>query len=412
MNIPRRASRSDLSVAVGTAVTVLALCLGLLSPGAARADYTTVWDSGPTTNRVDITLLGDGYTAAQLGTTYADHVDALVSHMFFAGQDPFPRYRNYFNVHRVDVASNQSGADIPHFLIFRDTALNGTYNYLGIAPRLLYINPALADAVIDSEITQSAAPFVPDIKLVPINDIYLGGAPFDYVTYSAANALGPELALRAIARTFAGLGSESTWTNDPYLGPEPLAPNLTLSPGGEKWAHWLGYNQPGIGVIGAYEGGASFETGIYRPSEDSKLRSLGMPFDAVSREQIILSIYDLVDPLDDWLPTGGVLGSDTELWVDPIDSDVIQVEWYVDNVLIPGASGETFTLDDWGFGPGTYEVTARAFDDTEWVLIDLDKLSQSVTWSVHVIPEPATLGLFCWGAALLGIAIRRRRAQR
>ena len=54
--------------------------------------------------------------------------------------DPFPRYHKFFNVHKIDVVSNQSGADNPFpDGIFRDTALNATYDTLGLA-RLLTIN--------------------------------------------------------------------------------------------------------------------------------------------------------------------------------------------------------------------------------------------------------------------------------
>ena len=83
-----------------------------------------------------------------------------------------------------------------------------------------------------------------------------------------------------------------------YSGSEPSSHNITTDPTGSKWADWIGYDQPGVGVIGAYEGAGYHETGLYRPSWDSKMRSLGKPFDAIAREQFIRRLYTYVDPID------------------------------------------------------------------------------------------------------------------
>ena len=58
---------------------------------------------------------------------------------FFA-KAPFDSYRRYFNVHPVDVASAQSGADHPETGIFVDTAFDATHNCAG-TPRA--VQPAL-----------------------------------------------------------------------------------------------------------------------------------------------------------------------------------------------------------------------------------------------------------------------------
>ena len=49
---------------------------------------------------------------------YQSHIGAMMSHLFDDGQDPFPRYRNYFNAHRIE----QSGADDPTAGLFVNTA--------------------------------------------------------------------------------------------------------------------------------------------------------------------------------------------------------------------------------------------------------------------------------------------------
>ena len=71
--------------------------------------FTTLINNGPSANRIDITIVGDGYTNAELGT-YANHVDNILP--VFFGEEPLKEYASFFNVHRVDVASNESGVDL------------------------------------------------------------------------------------------------------------------------------------------------------------------------------------------------------------------------------------------------------------------------------------------------------------
>ena len=117
------------------------IALTLLSaPSTVYGTPITMINHGPSSNRVDIVFLGDGYTATDISNgTYVNHINSYVNYMFSPGlnQDPFNRYRNYFNVYRIDVVSNQSGADVPQQGISRDTALDATYRFDGVTDRLL-----------------------------------------------------------------------------------------------------------------------------------------------------------------------------------------------------------------------------------------------------------------------------------
>jgi hypothetical protein len=140
------------------------------------------------------------------------------------------------------------------------------------------------------------------------------------------------------------------------------------------------------------------------------MRSLGQPFDAVGREQLVLNIYDHVRPLDDHLSTVGILDSTTSLWVHAVDTDVIALQWFIDGILAPGATGETFDPASFGLAPGTHQIQVVAQDDTDWVRIDLDKLREEVSWTVNVVPEPSTFALASMGAlAVILCAARRSR---
>jgi hypothetical protein len=88
------------------------------------------------------------------------------------------------------------------------------------------------------------------------------------------------------------------------------------------------------------------------------------------------------------------------LWANAVDADIIQLEWYVDDVLVPGAFGEQFYARQFGYGPGTYDVRVRAYDEIinhsttgdllDLVRRDLDELEQSVNWTLTI--NPARLG--------------------
>ena len=103
-----------------------------LARAAVTGDWvvTTIANGGGPENRIDLVFLGDGYTESDLGT-YAGHVDRVLQG--FLSEEPLGAYASYFNVHRVDIVSDESGVDEPNLSIFRDTALDMTFGCGGIA---------------------------------------------------------------------------------------------------------------------------------------------------------------------------------------------------------------------------------------------------------------------------------------
>src|SRR5262245_43472725 len=104
--------------------SLIATLLLLFAPVLAFGEpVTIIRNNGNSGNRADVVILGDGYTARELGK-YATDVESFVAALF--AQDPFREYQRYFNVHRVDVTSGESGADHPEGNppLFRNTALD------------------------------------------------------------------------------------------------------------------------------------------------------------------------------------------------------------------------------------------------------------------------------------------------
>ena len=355
----------------------------------------TIVNNGSPDNRIDIVVLGDGYTNGEIDTTYTDQAHSLIDHLFFSGGDltqPFGRYASFFNFHLIDVVSPQSGIDQPDDGVMVATALDASYD----AAHFLTIDVDKANAVVESVLDGTG--ITADIKLVTLNSSIDGGVTIeDFAIYNGGAWDGLDTAAHEMGHSFAHLGDAYYGGATPYTGAEPNAPNLTTDPAAAKWSHWLGYEQPGIGTIGAYEGGGGFASGIFRPSQTSKMNSdvYSNPFDAVSREAFILEFYEHVDPIDDYAykEHSGPLVHVERLWIDTIDDEIIETEWYVDGRRIDAVNDETsVTLHQLGIGlVGTYTVDVLAFDPTDWVrLADRSSLQETVTWQLDLdgFPPP------------------------
>ena len=85
--------------------------------------------TGPTANRVDVCILGDGYTATQQDLL-AQNAGRLIASL--QEESPYGEYATHFNFHLVHVVSNESGADHPSQGIYVDTALDATYESFNV----------------------------------------------------------------------------------------------------------------------------------------------------------------------------------------------------------------------------------------------------------------------------------------
>jgi Ca2+-binding RTX toxin-like protein len=341
--------------------------------------------TGDPANRVNVIFAGDGYHASQIETLYKTHIDNAVSYFFDGGplSEPFTRYDGFFNIYRANIVSAESGADDPALGVFRDTALDASYGYDGRTQRLLYVNNVKTSDAVSAALAGTGVGA--DMVLVSVNETKYGGGGGQYAVYAGGNPSAYEIALHELGHSYAGLADEYTEypDNTAWNGWEPGSPNLTMDPTGAKWSHWLGYEQPGIGEIGAYEGGNQYyELGIFRPSLISKMSALGFAFDAVAREQFILNFYEKVDPIDDHTPNENPIVDSDWIGVTLIDEDVIDVHWSVDGQTILDGNSTTFDLSDNGFGLGTFEVAAVAYDQTDWVRIHPELTHQRVQWTI------------------------------
>ena len=299
---PRGERRPSLATLLGAVFIVVAAV-------AAHADpVTTIRFSGSSANRVDIVILGDGYTAAEIASgKYAADIETFVQRVL--AQEPYLEYQSYFNVRRVDVMSAESGSDHPELGTFRNTALDGTYNCSSIQ-RLVCVNQTKVNDVLSRS---ALAATERDIILIVVNDTTYGGSGGS-VAVSSTNVSSAEIILHELGHSFGLLADE-------YGGPPPPSCNNTIEPAAAnatratsraaiKWNQWIDPATPVPtfsavnGVPGLYEGAAYCDTGLYRPTFDSKMRSLEPAVRSDQHRAVLKRIYNLVDPIDATLPAG------------------------------------------------------------------------------------------------------------
>ena len=374
---------------------------------------TTLIDNGPSENRIDLSFAGDGYVASELASTYAADVDAAVAGMFQAGQanseinNPFLRYARFFNVHRVDVPSNQSGIDI---LGGSDVDTTFDCGQHPAAPRLAdcafgygveVINASMAAVGVDL-----ALDGVRGWRGLALNTpSYVNAGAYGLSVFAGQHPTSQEIFLHEGAHSWNQIADEYPGNPGvPYTGAEPAEINVTIDPAGTKWAPWLGLVQPEIALISAYEGAQYFEIGKYRPSADSIMRAdLAVGFNAPCREKIVRDIYAVVDPLDDWTDNASLQPQSGRLAVAVVDPEVIKVDWEIDGVPVAVDGGGVFDYDLSAMAPGLHTVRALAYDEAvlhafsdnldphplDLVRSGLEELQQAVTWQILVGNESA-----------------------
>ena len=361
-------------------------------------DCVVVANNGAPAKRVSMVVVGDGFTADEI-PVYSALVDDLSQYMFTNALDaePYVRYRRYINLYRLDLVSNESGVDDPAADVWVDTALDGERGCTDWMAGLCQVNWEKAHDAIDDGIAGSDVE-KDDWRLVLLNSPDdCGGTHYPargtLAVYCPHQPQSPDIALHEGGHAFHHLG-DTYWTRDEtYEGDEPDWPNLTTDPTGAKWAHWLGYEDPTLGPVGAFEGGMQYRRGVFRPSLNQKMGSAEYchqpgpphcPHDAVSREKIITDLYRLVRPLDGWTENEGVLSNPETLTVDVVDCETIQVEWRVDGEVAEGDFGEVFPVGTLGLSPGRHVVEARAYDDTPWVRGEAPEMEQRISWTIEL----------------------------
>ncbi|WP_410574556.1 M64 family metallopeptidase [Amycolatopsis sp. cmx-4-61] len=384
-------------------VAALVIASGVATPAAAAepaASVTEVQVTGPVSQRFNLVVLGDGYTAAEQPKFFADverHVSTLWS------LEPFKSYRSYFNVYAVSIASPESGVDCDPALGSprRDTPLDMGF-WGGCNPqsvqRLLTVDDAAAQRYADLVPGTTRA----NRQILALgNSSTYGGAGGTYATASGGNALSALISPHELGHSLGGLDDEYDYyargvPGGAYEGGEPDSIHHTLLTEPQlraqhaKWWRWLGEPSESGGRIGRFEGGLYTQTGVWRPSEHSMMKTLGYAFDQVGRERMTQRISAKVPLITGGTPAG-TIGADRVVWLrvtHPVDHR-LDVRWTLDGNAVPGR--DALDLRRAHVRPGRHTLTATVTDPTPFVRDPAVRPSATRTWTVDttVVTPPA-----------------------
>ncbi len=416
------------------ALAGLAFALGATPEAAGQASLQTILANGPISNRLNIVILSEGYTAAQYTRFLMDATNAvntLLSHL------PYQEYREYFDVFAIWVPSNDPGSDHPAFGVYHDTYFNSTYD-----PVSDYLITIPAGSAGQGKVDALLQAFMPQCRLpiLLVNDLTQGGSDgFDKTAIASTSAVAaeappspPGILTHETGHVLANLGDEYT---SPYPGfPDTEEPNTTQETNRLliKWRAWISPATPvptpasyGDGAVGLFEGAHYHTSGWYRPQLNCVMGALGVPFCAVCSEALVLAVYQNVRPVDGFAPVSTNLSVSTTqaltfnlTLLQPTTHD-LSVQWYTNEIALAGATNSGLTIFPSSLGNGNHLVSAVVRDTTPLVRNDpTNLLVQRVTWELDVVgpelrldsPQWLSGGRFAFrvvGSAPDGVVVQR-----
>jgi len=193
---------------------------------------TELIHNGPAGDKLDLVVLGDGYTTAEMGKFHKD-AERLTTALFNA--EPFKSRSNDFNVHLIETPSQVSGVTKPHHNIYKRTPLSVHYSSFDSERyALTYDNKTIRDIA-------SAVPY--DCMVILVNEkTYGGGGIYGlYTTVSVDNKYAEYIMIHELGHHIAALADEYYTSAVAYEVPkvtlEPWETNVTalLDKNNLKW---------------------------------------------------------------------------------------------------------------------------------------------------------------------------------
>jgi hypothetical protein len=201
-------------------------------PEPAPGPVIEIEHHGDPAGKVDLLLLGDGYTAAERSKFEKD-ARRLADILFAAS--PFKERRSDFNVWGLVPPARESGISRPSLGQHRANPVGSTYDAFGSERYVL---------TFDNKAFRRLASYAPyDVVEIVVNGrTYGGGGIYNlYSTVSSDNAFSPYVFVHEFGHHFAALADEYYTSPVAYLPSatreEPWEPNVTalLDPANVKW---------------------------------------------------------------------------------------------------------------------------------------------------------------------------------
>lgn len=234
---------------------------------------TLIW-SGKSNDKVDIVILAEGYTSAEMDKFAAD-CRRMIDKLFEIS--PYRQNKNKFNVLALQTPSLESGVDIPSKNIFRNTVYNSTFSTFGLERYLATLD--------QKSIFDALGNIACDRSYILVNTSkYGGGGFYNHLVISAADCVNAQYVfVHELTHGLCGLADEYFDSSTSFIEPlytkgvEPWEPNLTtLTNFSEKWENLIDKNIPiptprsykYLYSIGVFEGGGYQKDDVFSPYQN------------------------------------------------------------------------------------------------------------------------------------------------
>jgi len=274
---------------------------------------TKIVDAGPDALRWNVVILSEGYREIEIGQ-FA--IDAQKFADTFLALAPFDRLRTAINIHRVDVASTESGAEDPR-------KCNGQVVGTGAKPKTYFKakfckhgnNRRLLEGDSNKafDVAKNRVPQV-HVAVMAVNSPIHGGSGGKVATFSMSPGAS-DVAIHEIGHTAFGLADEYEYSanchesgHKNHSTSEPSQPNITTNKNRAttKWANLIKtatavpttvnadcakcdpqLSPVATGTVGLFEGADYYHCRVYRPEFDCRMRNISSPFCAVCQQTIV-----------------------------------------------------------------------------------------------------------------------------
>lgn len=230
-----------------------------------------ILQSGPAFQKVDLVILGDGYSAKEM-EKFRNDAKRLSSVLLSV--EPFKSRKNDINIRTVETPSEQPGVNKPHPGVFKRTPLSVSY---GIFDSERYA------LTFDNKTVRNVASEVPyDFMVILINEkTYGGGGIYNlYTTVSADNKFADYIMVHELGHNMGALADEYYTSAVSYeaqkITVEPWEPNVTalLDKDNLKWKAEV---DPGTPIPTPWNKEAFDAFGYKIQKERDSLRSAKVP---------------------------------------------------------------------------------------------------------------------------------------
>ena len=233
---------------------------------------------------IDIAILAEGYTAADMDLFYKDAEIACES---LFNHEPFKTYKDRFNIVAVESLSKDKGVSIPKGHIWKETAVGSHFS-------TFYMDRYLTTCRVKKMHDWLAGIPYEHIIILANTEEYGGGGIYNsYMLTTAHHKDFKPVIVHEFGHSFAGLADEYAYQEEPNprypASVEPWEQNITtMVDFNSKWKDMLPKGTPiptpfktkgdeVFNAVGVYEGGGYSKKGIYRPVTECRMKINNAP---------------------------------------------------------------------------------------------------------------------------------------